>query len=355
MNNLWKLLKNIRLPFSLSMQIVFDLGTTTTRIALKDKGIILKEPTCIGYNTKTQEAIFYGRDAKNVIGKTPEFIKINRPIIAGIISDFDAEVDMIKYYLDKSVSPYLHQSKIIKPKLHAIVSYPVIATEIEQKAAEEVLLKAGCSSVFMIPRPLATGAGCKLNIFSHQPHAIVSLGGGLIEISIISGGGIVGSKTLKNAGESMDKIIANYAYLKHGIILGEATCEKLKISLLNFKGEEKIILVRGKSLETGLPKSIKMNAGEIIEALHGNFNQIVESIKELIEISPPEIVDDIYEEGIFFTGELSNIPGVDDFFNKELKININLPENFADATIHGLRILGSKSENIEKLKSYRFF
>ena len=221
----------------------------------------------------------------------------------------------------------------------------MIATEIEQKAAEEVLLKAGCSSVFMIPRPLATGAGCKLNIFSHQPHAIVSLGGGLIEISIISGGGIVGSKTLKNAGESMDKIIANYAYLKHGIILGEATCEKLKISLLNFKGEEKIILVRGKSLETG----------EIIEALHGNFNQIVESIKELIEISPPEIVDDIYEEGIFFTGELSNIPGVDDFFNKELKININLPENFADATIHGLRILGSKSENIEKLKSYRFF
>lgn len=346
---------DIKIPFLTPYKLCFDLGTATTRIAIKDKGIILREPTFIGYNVRTKEPIFFGAEARNVMGKTPDFIKIVKPMVAGIISDFDAQVSLVKYFLDKSVSPYFNQYKFLKPKLEAYVTNPVVATEIEQKATEEVLLKAGCSSVFMLERPVVTAAGCGVDVFSHYPHAVVDLGAGLIDISIVSGGGVVINKNLKAAGVNMNKLIANYAYLKHGIILGELTCEKLKTSLLNFINDEKIILVRGKSLETGLPKSVKLKTSEILEALLNNFNQIIETIKEVIELSPPEIIDEIFNEGIYLTGGLSLIPGIADFFSKELKMKIITDPNFADATINGLLFLSARREYLDKFKSYKYF
>src|SRR5690606_37691326 len=141
-------------------------------------------------------------------------------------------------------------------------SAPTIATEIEQKALEEALEKSECTNVTVIEKALATAAGCGYDIFSHEPHFIIDLGGGLIELSIISGGGIVAQRTLKTAGENMNKLIANYIYLKHALILGEMTCEDLKIQLLNFTDEDKSINVRGKSLETGLPKSAKIKSSD---------------------------------------------------------------------------------------------
>lgn len=332
-----------KIPFFHSLELYFDLGTSSTRIAVKDKGIVLKEPTYIGFNTKIKEPIFFGEEAKNILGKTPEFIKIERPIVNGIISDFDAEAQLIKQAITKSVAPYLNQYPLLKPQLKALVHYPLSATEIEQKAVEEVLLKVGCASVQMIVKPLATASGCGIDIFSHKPHLIVDLGGGIIEIAIVSSGGIVSGKSLKIAGEAMDKTIANYVYLKHGVILGEATCEKLKNTLLSFVQEDKLLTVRGKSLENGLPKSIKMKTDEIKEAVLSNFNQIIEGIKELIEISPPEIVDEIYSNGVFLTGGLASAKGVDAFFNEELKMNVSITENYADATIYGLLKLGAKA------------
>jgi len=158
-----------------------------------------------------------------------------------------------------SQAVYLYfASSIIKPVIRAVTIYPSVATEIEQKAVEEALLKAGASQVFLIEKPLATASGCSLNVFSHQPSLIADLGGGLIELAIVSGGGIVTQKTTKNAGDYMNKIIYNYLYLKYGIILGESTCEVLKMELLNFNNEEKTAAIRGKSLESGLPKSIRV-------------------------------------------------------------------------------------------------
>lgn len=341
--------ESFKIPFFSSVQLYFDLGTSNTRIGIKNKGVVLKESTYLGINTRTKEAIFFGQEAKSILGKTPEFIKIFRPINNGVISDFDAEVALLNFFLKKAVSPFYHQGYIFKPPLNALTAFPLVSTEIEQKAVEEALNKAGCSSITMIEKPLATAAGCGIDVFSNQPHMIVDMGGGLIEISIIGSGGVISSKSIKNAGEAMDKIISNYVYLKHGIILGESAGEKLKTNILNFDGKDTLQLMRGKSLETGLPKSVKIKTDEIKEALLTSFTQINETLKELIEISPPETVEEVFNEGIYLTGGLSEIPGIDKYFSEELKVKIIIPKNNKDATINGLMELDKKPYILNKI------
>ncbi len=348
MFNFIQKIKKIQVSLLSGISVYFDLGTSTTKIAIKDKGIILREPTYLGYNAKIKDYLFFGKEAKSILGKTPDFIKIIRPIVAGVISDFDAEVSLLKKFLKESVYLYF-TNQPIKPSITAVTVVPTIATEIEQKAVEEALLKAGISRVFLIEKSLATAAGCQLNIFSHQPSLIVDLGGGLIEIFIVSGGGIVASKTIKNAGDSMNRIIYNYVYLKYGLILGENTCETLKIDLLNFNHLEKTVTIRGKSLETGLPKSVRIKTSDVKEALLNNFNQILDGIKELIETSPPEILDELLEKGVILTGGLANVKGIDKFFANELKINVFCAENPQETTINGLIKISSNFDNILKL------
>jgi rod shape-determining protein MreB len=325
------------------------LGTAKTRIAVKEKGVVFKEASYLGYNERTKEYLFFGNEAKTIHGKTPDFIQIIRPIVNGILSDFDAEVAYINHSLGKAVSPYIPQQLFLKSSIRAITCVPTIATEIEQRAIEESLLKADSSSVILLEKAIATAAGCGFNVFSHHPHFIIDLGAGIIELSIISGGGIVAQKTLQHAGEHMDKLIANYIYLKHGLILGDKTCEDLKIELLNFTNEEKATTVRGKSLETGLPKSVKIKSSDVKESLISTFNQIVDTAKELVEISPPEVADEVFKNGIALTGNLASVKGIDSFFSKELKIESYVAQHYADATIYGLMKLDKNQENIYKL------
>lgn len=347
MFNFIRNLRKIKFPFS-AVELYFDLGTSQTKIGIKDKGVILREPTYLGFNSKIREFIFFGKEAKSIVGKTPQFIKIARPVVNGVISDFDAEVALLKKFLEQSVYLYF-SNKLIKPPIRAISVVPTIATEIEQKAVEEALLKAGSSEVYLIEKSLATASGCNVDIFSHQPNLIVDLGGGLIELSIISSGGIVSQKTLKTAGDHMNKLIYNYVYLKYGVILGEATCESLKIELLNFTNDEKSTTIRGKSLETGLPKSVRITTSDIKEALLTNFNQISDGIKELIEESPPEILDELLKRGILLTGGLAEIEGIDRFFANEIKIDAYRIDDVQNATINGLMKLSKNFEQVIKL------
>lgn len=341
-------LRKIKLPFLSYTQLYFDLGTSVTKIAIKDKGIVSRESTYLGLNSRMKEYIFFGREAKSIVGKTPDFIKIVRPVVNGVISDFDAEVAFLNKLMDQSVYVY-YKNSLVKPPQYAIAIIPSIATEIEQKAVEEALLKAGASHVYLIEKSLATAMGCNLNIFSHQPNLIVDLGGGLIELAIISSGGIVAQKTLKTAGDHMNRLIYNYIYLKYGIILGEATCETLKIDLLTFSNENKTTTIRGKSLETGLPKSVRITTEDIKEALLTNFNQITDGIKELIENSPPEILDELLKRGIILSGGLAKINGIEQFFSRELKLDVFAVDDVQNATINGLIKLGSSMENVMKI------
>lgn len=350
MNNFIANLKKLQFPSFNSLKVCFDLGTSNTRIAIPDKGIVLKEATCLGLNKKINEFIFFGHEAKRIIGKIPDFIHITKPMVNGIIADFDAEVALVRKFVDKSILPYTTNYHFIRPSIEVLTAVPTLATEIEKKAVEEVFYKIGASKVYLVEKALANIIGCGFNVFAHKPVLSVDLGGGLIEISIISGGGIVTYKALKNAGEHMNKLIYNYVYLKHGLILGETTCEDIKINLLNFKNNEKTIIVRGKSLETGLPKSAKIKTSDVKEALITNLNQILDSIKETVELSPPEVVDEIYNQGVILTGGLANIPGLDMFFSQELKIEghaVDLPEN---AVINGLMRLAKHKEQLQILK-----
>jgi len=343
-----KIAKSIS-PFT-RLQVSFDLGTHTTKIGLTGKGVLLREPTCAALRTQpVREYLFFGSEAKQILGKTPEFLQIVKPMINGIVSDFDTEVALLRYYIDKAITPYT-KSLLIKPPIHAITAVPTIATEIEQKAVEEALLKAGCSAVSMIKKPLATAAGAGFNVFFHKPHLVVDIGAGMTEISVISGGGIVSYKSLKQAGDYMDKVIANYIHLKHGVILGEATCEKLKIACLNFTNAEVTELVRGKSLENGLPKSVKIRSSELREALTPTCTLIIDTIKELIEMSPPEVVNDIYQEGIILTGKAALIPGFSAFISEELKIEVVVPEHAEEATIYGLMKIAQSPDHLKTVR-----
>lgn len=331
-----------------NFEVYFDLGTSVTKIAIKDKGLILREASYLGLNLKTKEYLFFGDEAKSILGKTPDFIKITRPVVNGVISDFDAEVALINRFLEKSVNLYF-SSAWIKPSLRGIAVTPTIATEIEQKAVQEALYKAGLSQVYVIEKAMATAAGCGVNVFSHQPNLIADLGGGLIELSIIGSGGIIAQRTLRQAGDHMNKIIYNYVYLKYGVILGESTCEELKKTLLNFNMEEKTATIRGKSLESGLPKTVRVKSSDIKEALLTVFNQIIDSIKELIESSAPEIVDEILKRGIILTGGLSKIPGLDKFIAQEIKIDVTTAPGLEYATINGLAKLTRNEDEFSKL------
>ena len=336
-------------PFT-HLYVAFDMGTHTTKIGLRGKGVILREPTCAALRTQpTREYLFFGSEAKQILGKTPEFLQIIKPMVNGIVSDFDTEVALLRYYIEKSIAPYT-RSLLIKPPIHAIVAVPTIATEIEQKAVEEALLKSGCTAVSMVKKPLATATGAGFNVFFHKPHLVVDIGAGMTEISVVSGGGIVSYKSLKQAGDYMDKVIANYIHLKHGVLLGEATCEKLKIACLNFSDTEVTELVRGKSLENGLPKSVKIKSSELREALTPTYTLIIDTIKELLEMSPPEIVNDIYQEGILLTGKAALIPGFSTFIGNELKMEVVVPEHAEEATIYGLLKIGDSPEHLKSIR-----
>ncbi|MFA9288579.1 MAG: rod shape-determining protein [Weeksellaceae bacterium] len=349
MKSLFQKLTSFQVPFFTPFKVYIDIGTSNTRVAIQQKGVVLREPTFLGYNSRIKEYIFFGTEAKTIVGKTPEFIQIIRPIVNSILYDFDAAVAYLQYCGSKAIQPYLAEHKILKPPIYVVSAVTSIATEIERKALEESLQKVEANNVIVIEKSLATAAGCGYDIFSHEPKLIIDMGGGLIELSIISGGGVVSQKTLKTAGEHMNKLIANYTYLKHGIVLGESTCENLKIQLLNFDTEEKVIPVRGKSLETGLPKSIKLKTSDVREALQSQFHLIIDAAKELIELSAPEVADAIFKDGIALTGNMAAIPGIEQYFSQELQIDCYVVEHFADATIYGMMKLDEKADTMYKI------
>ena len=350
MDNIISILTKFSSLFLSQNTVCFDLGTTNTRVAIKGKGIVLDEPSFIAYSKRQKDYIFFGQEAKEIAGKVPIYLKVFQPLKSGVIFDFNSETALLKKFLYRSLSPYSTGRKFLKPQIRAITNVPYIATEIEQKAVSESLNKIGISQVNLIEKSVANAIGCGINILSHKPTLIVDMGGGLIETAIISGGGIINQKTLKTAGQHMDKIIYNYVYLKHGLILGKYTCEKVKLDLLNFAGQEKTATFRGKSLETGLPKSVRIKSSEIKEALIPFFNQIIDSVKEILEISQPEIINDLLKKEVILTGGLANIPGLDNFFKHELKMNIKTAEKPQLATTEGLLKLSENEKLLEIVK-----
>ena len=321
--------------FSLfSHDIGIDLGTANTLVWVKGKGIVIREPSVVAMHKKSKKVIAIGSEAKRMLGKTPASIITVRPIREGVIADFDATSSMISHYI-QAVHEFgsMLPRALSKPKV--VIGIPSVVTEVQRRAVWEAALNSGAREAFLIEGPMAAAIGENISVFAPTGAMIVDIGGGTTEIAVISLGGIVVSKSLHCAGDEMDKAIAHYIRLRHGLLLGEKTIEDLKIKIgsayeqklkvkseklkadLNEKIEnsiaprEKFAVVRGRDIETGLPKSLRVSETEVREALAPVLSEIIEGISDVLEEAPPELTSDILEHGIVLTGGGSLLLGLE--------------------------------------------
>ncbi|KXK10530.1 MAG: Rod shape-determining protein MreB [Microgenomates bacterium OLB23] len=347
-------LKQLNLTTGLFLKptaVAVDIGTAMTRFGLDEKGIVLREPTFVGKNTRTGQILFFGNEAKDIYGKSPEYVSIIKPFENSIISDFDATVALISELLKKSIYPY-YRSHLIKKGLAAYATVPTNSTEVEQRALQEALIKAGFQHAYLLEKPIASAYGADVPIFFYQPAFVMDFGAGTVELAVITMGGIVASKVLKLGGDYMDKLIYNYLHLKYGLVVGEQTAENLKNKLFALTDSKEVFPVRGKSLENGLPKSVRVTASDIREALAVCVNQIVDGIKELIETIPPEIIDGLIKSGIVLTGKMAHTPGLDKYISNEVKLPVIKARKPEDATILGIMKLVSEPESLKRVIIY---
>jgi rod shape-determining protein MreB and related proteins len=311
-----------------SHDIGIDLGTVNTLVLVKGKGIVIREPSVVALHKKTRQVLAIGSDAKKMLGRTPEAIEAVRPLRDGVISDFDTTEAMLRYFIQK-----VHQSpsksfwglpKLAHPRI--VVGIPSGVTEVERRAVQDACLSAGARQAFLIEEPMAAAIGAKLPIEEAEGVMIVDIGGGTTEIAVISLGGMVVSRSLRVAGDELDQDIVNYMRMRYGMLIGDRSAEDIKLEVGSAFDDGKLAggetVVRGRDLATGLPKSIKVSAQEIREALSGTVNEIVTSIQEVLEETPPELVSDIMERGIALAGGGALIRGLDKKIAEETKMPV---------------------------------
>lgn len=329
----------------LSRNISIDLGTANILIYVAGQGIVVNEPSVVAVNNRTEQILAVGHDAKMMIGKTPNYITISRPLIDGVISDFEVTEKMIKHFIHK-----IHKENFaFMPRSKVLIGVPLDVTEVERKAVEDAVIGGGAKEVFLIDEPMAAAIGAGLQV--QEPHAnmIVDIGGGTTDIAIISLGGIVTWKSLKIAGDKMNDVIIQYIREKYNMLLGEKTSEQVKIEIGSaMELEEPLgMLIRGRDLVSGLPKEIEINDEEIRDALSKIIKLIIENIKITVESTPPELVADLYQRGMVITGGGSLLRKLDELIQKETKIPVHVADEPLTTVVRGA---GAILEDMDALK-----
>lgn len=322
----------------LSHDLGIDLGTANTLIFVKGKGIIIREPSVVARHRRTKQVVAIGSEAKRMLGKTPSTIEALRPLRDGVVADFDATAAMLEHYIkvvhELPAHPFL--PKIPRPRV--VIGIPSGVTEVERRAVQEAAIDAGAREAFLIEEPMAAAIGAALPIEDSQGSFICDIGGGTTEIAVLSLGGIVVNRSIRIAGDEMDEAIGNFIRLKYSLLIGEQTAEEIKIavgSAYPTGKNERQTVVRGRDIETGLPKTIRVSEPEIREALAVIIHQILEAIGETIEETPPELMSDIVEHGIVLAGGGSLLPGIDKLFATELKMPVWVTEDPQTAVARG--------------------
>ena len=349
--------------FSLfSHDVGIDLGTANTLVHVKGKGIIIREPSIVARHKKTKEIIAIGREAKKMLGKTPATIETIRPLRGGVIADFDATEAMIKYYIQEvhSVEAFFPKS-LVRPKV--AIGIPSAITEVQRRAVWEAALSAGARSAYLIEEPMAAAIGAQLSVFAPTGMMIVDIGGGTTEVAVISLGGIVVSRSLRYAGDDMDQAILHYVRLRHGMLLGEKTAEDIKIKIgsayeINQKSKvkgqtesaDKIMIVRGRDIETGLPKSLRLSSADIREALAPILTRIIEGIADVLEEAPPELTADILEHGILLTGGGANLEGLDKLIMERTHIPVIVADDPLTTVVNGTAKVLEDEQMLNRVK-----
>ena len=327
-----------------SRDIGIDLGTANIVVTLKGKGVILNEPSVIAIDNETNTIIATGREAKEMLGRTPEKIKAVRPIKDGVIADFTATQMLLKNIIQKVCRRYNIS------RLRAVVGVPSGITEVEQRAVEESILQAGAREVYLIEEPIAAAIGAGLEIAEPNGNIVVDIGGGTTEVAVISLGGIVVCDSLRIAGDELDEAIESYIKREMNLAIGETSAEEIKINLgcaLPLMSIEEME-IRGRDLSTGLPKVLKINSEQVREALEEPIAQIIEVIKVALEKTPPELSSDVMERGIILTGGGALIKNIDKLISQKTGIPVYITEAPLNAVVRGT---GRALDDLEKLKS----
>jgi rod shape-determining protein MreB and related proteins len=328
-----------------SNDIGIDLGTANTLVYVKDKGIVINEPSVVAINTKNDQILAVGAEARKMIGKTPAHITAIRPLVDGVISDFEVTEKMLKYFINKTHKDGFNF--LSRPRV--VIGIPLDITEVEKKAVEDAALSAGAREVYLVEESMAAAIGCRLPIEDALGNMIVDIGGGTTEISVISLGGIVAWKTIKIAGDEMNKNIIQYARNKFNLLLGERVAEEIKVKVAAASELKQPLetQMRGRDLVSGLPKEIIVNDSQIREAISKSVKAIIDNIKSTLEVTPPELVADIYERGVLLTGGGALLKGLDKAISRATQIPVYVADDPLTAVVRGT---GYLLDNIDLLK-----
>lgn len=337
----------------LSHDLGIDLGTANTLVYVKGKGIIIREPSVVARHKKTKQIVAIGREAKRMLGKTPQTIEAFRPLKDGVIADFDAAAAMLRHYIQfvhkQPVRPGL--PSIPRPKV--VVGIPSGVTEVERRAVQEAAIMAGAREAYLIEEPMAGAVGAGLPIEDTSGSFICDIGGGTSEIAVLSLGGIVVNRSIRVAGDEMDEAITSFMRLKYSLLIGQLSAEEIKIavgSAFPVDKSNRQTVVRGRDIETGLPRSIRVNESEIREALAPVVHQIIEGISETIEETPPELIGSIMEHGIVLAGGGALLRGLDKLVAQEIKMPVWVTDDPQTAVVRGCGKLLDNEVLLRKVK-----
>jgi len=328
-----------------SEDIAIDLGTANSEVYVRNKGIVIQEPSVVAVNQKTGQILAIGLEAKKMVGRTPAHIVATRPLRAGVISDFEVTEQMLKYFIER----VQRKRFVLNSRPRIIVGIPSGVTGVEKKAVIDAGKSAGAREVFLIEEPMASALGARLPVQEPGGNFVVDIGGGTCEVAIISLGGIVLAKSLRVAGDKLNEDIIEFAQDEYKLLIGERTAEALKIGIgsaypLKEKRESPM---RGRNLVTGLPEEILVSDEDIRKAMERSIKQIVTEIKMAVEESPPELLADVMANGINLSGGGSLLRGLDTLVEKETKIPTRIIEDPMTAVVRGA---GQVLENLDELE-----
>ncbi|MGI5824403.1 MAG: rod shape-determining protein [Bacillota bacterium] len=330
-----------------NVDIGIDLGTANTLIYIKDKGLIVTEPSVVAVEKDTNRVLAVGNEAKMMLGRTPGNIVAIRPIKDGVIADFDVTQAMLKYFIDKAM-----KNKSLFSRTRVVICVPSGVTTVEERAIREAAIAAGAREAHLIEEPMAAAIGAGLPVMEPVGSMIVDIGGGTTEVGLISLGGLVSVNSVRIAGDKMDESIMTYIRKKHNLAIGERTAEDIKIKIGSAyleENEEHIEYeVRGRDLQSGLPKTVTVTSQDIYDALHECVEAIIDAVKVCLEMSPPELAADIMDRGIVMAGGGSLLRGLP----KLLSIETNIAVHLSDEALNAVAIGTSKVlENINVLQT----
>jgi rod shape-determining protein MreB len=325
-----------RIGSFLSNDVGIDLGTANTLVYLRGRGIVVNEPSVVAVNQKTGTIVAIGSQAKNMLGRTPQHIVAVKPIVDGVISDFEVTEEMIRYLLNRAQKD---NRKLLGPRV--VVGVPSGITNVETRAVRDAALSAGAREVHIVEEPMAAAIGIRLPVMEPVGSMIIDIGGGTTDIAVISLGGIVVSKNLKIAGERLNNDISSYIRNEFKILIGEKTAEYVKIAISSHTPTSEPLeeVIRGRDLVTGLPREVVITDADIREATRQSIETLLEAAKETLETTPPEIVADMMNRGVHVTGGGALTRGLETILHDHLKIPVHIAEDPLTAVVRGTGVI----------------